>query len=90
MSGSRGDELPLARLVLVMVLLSLAGSIVAGAHYILMDLPVQNSLRPPVNSACSLIPSGYCYTVAMTLCQPTSFNGPGAVSSCLADAGCCR
>ena len=42
---------PLARLVLFMVCLSVAGSIMAGAHYYAVDLPEQNAklLTPPSN-----------------------------------------
>ncbi|MFA6333609.1 MAG: hypothetical protein WCX22_11695 [Methanoregula sp.] len=41
---------PLARLVLFMVCLSIAGSIVAGAHYYAIDLPQQKSIDAPQNS----------------------------------------
>jgi len=43
---------PLARLVLVMICLSIAGSIVAGAHYYVVDLPQQKALQAPTNTAC--------------------------------------
>jgi hypothetical protein len=41
---------PLVRLVLFMVCLSIAGSIVAGAHYYAVDLPQQQALQAPTNS----------------------------------------
>ena len=41
---------PLARLVLFMVCLSIAGSIVAGLHYNAVDLPRQNALQAPSNA----------------------------------------
>jgi hypothetical protein len=41
---------PLARLVLFVVCLSIAGSFVAGAHYVMVDLPAQNAqLQAPTN-----------------------------------------
>jgi len=44
--------LPLARLVLFLVCLSITGSIVAGAHYYAIDLPEQKALSeyPPANA----------------------------------------
>ena len=42
---------PLARLVLFIVCLSIAGSIIAGVHYFAIDLPQQNALQAPENSA---------------------------------------
>jgi hypothetical protein len=44
---------PLARLVLFMICLALAGSIVAGAHYYTVDLPQQKDAanHPPDNGA---------------------------------------
>lgn len=41
---------PLARLVVFMVCLSIAGSIVAGVHYYAVDLPQQQSLQAPTNA----------------------------------------
>jgi len=40
---------PLARLVLFLVLLALAGSIAGGAHYAAVDLPAQKNVPPPAN-----------------------------------------
>ncbi|MFA5268088.1 MAG: hypothetical protein WC379_08945 [Methanoregula sp.] len=40
---------PLARLVLFMVCLSIAGSFAAGIHYYIVDLPAQASLQAPTN-----------------------------------------
>ena len=42
---------PLARLVLFIVCLSIAGSIAAGVHYFAVDLPEQKALseHPPAN-----------------------------------------
>jgi len=48
---------PLARLVLVMVCLSIAGAFFAGVHYVVIDLPQQEfASHPPSNS-------GSCYPV---------------------------
>ncbi|MCK9581861.1 MAG: hypothetical protein M0Q92_15635 [Methanoregula sp.] len=41
---------PLARLVLFMICLSIAGTVVAGAHYYAVDLPLQAEVKAPVNS----------------------------------------
>jgi len=41
---------PLARLVLFIVCLSIAGSIVAGVHYYAVDLPQQQNVQAPTNS----------------------------------------
>jgi len=40
---------PLARLVLFIVCLSIAGSFVAGLHYVAVDLPRQQNVQPPSN-----------------------------------------
>ncbi len=42
---------PLARLVLFMICLSIAGTIVSGIHYLAIDRPQQeNALQAPMNS----------------------------------------
>jgi hypothetical protein len=46
MSESRS---PLARLVLFMVCLALAGSFIAGMHYFVVDLPQQQTIQAPTN-----------------------------------------
>jgi hypothetical protein len=47
--GESGKS-PLARLVLFMVCLALAGSMIAGIHYLTIDLPSQDSVKAPLNS----------------------------------------
>lgn len=42
---------PLSRLVLFIVGLAIAGSIVAGVHYFVIDLPQQNAMQPPTNDS---------------------------------------
>jgi predicted nucleic acid-binding Zn-ribbon protein len=49
MAGIQSEKSPLARLVLVIICLSVFGSIVAGAHYFAIDLPAQKILQAPVN-----------------------------------------
>lgn len=49
MSGSPYS--PLARLVLFMICLSVAGAFVAGVHYFAADLPQQKALKTPTNNA---------------------------------------
>ena len=47
------EQSPLARLVLFMVCLAVAGSIMAGAHYYAIDIPQQNALQAPENAGVS-------------------------------------
>lgn len=50
MTGNHRERSPLARLVLFMIFLSLAGTLVAGLHWYAIDLPVQQELiRAPDN-----------------------------------------
>jgi hypothetical protein len=51
---------PLARLVLFMVCLSVAGSFLAGVHYFAVDLPQQQSLAAPKNDMCGFVDANYC------------------------------
>lgn len=44
------EQSPLARLVLFMMCLTIAGSVVAGAHYYTVDLPAQKNLQAPENA----------------------------------------
>lgn len=52
MTETRAERSPLARLILFMVCLSIARSIVAGAHYYAIDLPDQerSALQQPENA----------------------------------------
>ncbi|AGB03403.1 hypothetical protein [Methanoregula formicica] len=47
--GSQEGKSPVARLVLFMVCLSVAGAFVAGLHYYTVDLPQQNAVQAPEN-----------------------------------------
>jgi hypothetical protein len=49
MISLQSEKSPLARLVLFMVCLSVAGSIVAGVHYYTVDLPQQQNVQAPAN-----------------------------------------
>ncbi len=51
MSLSQSPQSPLARLVLFMVCLAIAGSFGAGAHYYAVDVPQQNTVQAPENAA---------------------------------------
>jgi hypothetical protein len=53
MSSTPQERSPLARLVLFIICLSIAGTLTAGVHYALIDLPQQQDVKVPVNSACS-------------------------------------
>jgi hypothetical protein len=46
---SQSAQSPLARFIVFMVMLSVAGSILAGFHYYAVDLPQQKELQPPKN-----------------------------------------
>ena len=81
MADKESTQSPLARLVLFMVCLSVAGSIIAGVHYYAVDLPEQNAVQVPSNGngplyGCSLCryecartpPDDYC-TACMSDCK---------------------
>lgn len=59
MPGTTPEKSPLARLVLFMFCLSIAATIVAGAHYAVIDLPRQNAVQIPTNDASDLIKECY-------------------------------
>jgi hypothetical protein len=63
MTSSQSTRSPLARLVLFMVCVSIAGSIVAGVHYYAVDLPHQNAVTAPENTASSGQYRASCSTV---------------------------
>ncbi len=46
---SQSAKSPLARLVLFMVCLSVAGAFIAGVHYFAVDLPQQQNVQAPAN-----------------------------------------
>jgi hypothetical protein len=67
---------PLARLVLFMVCLSIAGTVVAGAHYFAVDLPQQKALPAPANDLSPCEKScAYCYY--------TSYNPGTCYTNCV-------
>jgi hypothetical protein len=77
---------PLARLVLFMIFLSIAGSFVAGIHYYAVDLPLQNSVQAPANNdACDDVQNRACRKICLAL----GFNSHDAYLNCLKDNGCC-
>lgn len=88
---SDSHQSPLTRLVIFMICLAALGSIVAGAHYLAVDLPTQEAaLYPPVNSeSCSIIYTGYCGHIRATICHVggTDLNW---LKSCMKDYGCCE
>jgi hypothetical protein len=53
MTPPPNEKSPLARLVLFMVCLSIAGGLVAGACYAAVDLPQQKTIAIPHNEDCS-------------------------------------
>lgn len=50
MADTQSGKTSLARLVLFIICLAVAGSILAGAHYYAIDLPQQNAVVAPANS----------------------------------------
>ena len=52
MTPPQQGKSPLAQLVLFMVCLAVAGSIVAGAHYVVVDKPAHDALPAPANGDC--------------------------------------
>jgi len=84
------EQSPLARLVLFMIFLSIAGTVVAGAHYIAFDRPAQETaLHPPANAeSCTLIFTGNCAKIRNSLCHVggTDLNW---LKLCMKDYGCC-
>ena len=72
---------PLARLVLFMVCLAIAGTIAAGAHYVLIDIPEQEMAPPPMNydgAACASCMASCAYKVWDDSC----------VNACLRSCDC--
>ncbi len=53
---SEATQTPLSRLILFMICLAIAGSIVAGAHYYAVDLPVQNAVTQQPANCCRCPP----------------------------------
>lgn len=58
MLSEKTEQTPLARLVIFMICLAIAGSIVAGAHYAFVDLPAQASAAVQPSNA--LLPAESC------------------------------
>jgi hypothetical protein len=90
MSASHPARSPLARLVLFMVCLSVASTIVAGAHYIAVDRPAQQAaFHPPVNSeSCTIIYTGSCSWIRATICH-VGGSDLDWLTSCMKENGCC-
>lgn len=78
MADTRSEKTPLARLMLFMICLSVAGSIVAGVHYYAVDLPEQKAraLQAPQNAehlktACDVCMAGCAWDKDVWGCQQT-------------------
>jgi uncharacterized protein YneF (UPF0154 family) len=84
------EKSPLARLFLFIICLSIAGSIVAGAHYLAVDLPAKEiALHPPANSeSCTILYTAHCTKIRATICRAggTDLNW---LKVCMKDNGCC-
>lgn len=78
MTGKNIPPSPLARLVLFMICLSIAGSLVAGIHYFATDLPAQKEVQPPMNRA-----GDPACVSCMAACELKIFGGyEGCVRDC--------
>ncbi|MFA5267689.1 MAG: hypothetical protein WC379_06925 [Methanoregula sp.] len=75
MAEIQSEKTPLARLVLFMVCLAVAASIVAGAHYYAVELPLQEAISAPQNSGMSC---QECYD----WCSATYPNSGGCKYNC--------
>jgi len=87
---TESQQSPLARLVLFVVCLSIAGGILAGVHYAVIDRPAQEAaLHPPANSeSCTIIYTGNCGYIRATICR-VGGTDLGWLQSCMKDYGCC-
>jgi hypothetical protein len=90
MTACQSTRSPLARLVLFMICLAIAGSAIAGAHYAVVDLPAQNHVQnPPANSeSCTILHSGNCIKIRATICQ-VGGTDLDWVKTCMKLYGCC-
>jgi len=86
---------PLACLVLFLVLLALAGSILAAVHYAAVDLPAQKAISAPHNGQICYSrysnPGTRCYSMANTVCA-VYLGGSAdtaAFNACMKEYGCC-
>ena len=81
---------PLARLVLFTVCLAIAGSCVAGMHYVVIDRPAQEAaLQPPANSgSCTLITTGRCAGIRSSICMIAGAD-MAYLKSCMELYDCC-
>ena len=89
MAGTKFAGSPLTRLIFFMVCLAIACSIIAGAHYFIVDLPMQKAVEAPANGEdCTLINSDYCrydgqVTCGLVIGQQNYFR-------CMREMGCCE
>ena len=74
---------PLARLVLFMFFLSIAGAFIAGVHYAAIDLPQQNSVIAPTNG-------NEVLTACLAACEAKYWRGtPQGVNAAVGCANAC-
>ena len=76
---------PLARLVLFTVCLAIAGTILAGAHYFVVDLPHQNAVAAPKNG---VGPIGSCDLDISRLCYHLCYYNAECARQCGLEYGC--
>jgi hypothetical protein len=78
------EKSPLAQLVLFMVCLAIAASILASAHYLVIDLPAQKNLPAPENAVSSTMNCAMCmnnckidpdYYLCISICKDLECSG---------------
>ncbi|MHB8164090.1 MAG: hypothetical protein ACYDDV_07035 [Methanoregula sp.] len=72
MSSPSHERSPLARLVLFIICLSIAGSFIAGIHYLAIDLPAQKNVQAPENGRGMAPCLESCYDTYCTRVEQTS------------------
>jgi len=84
MAETKASPSPLARLVLFICCLAIAASILAAAHYLVIDLPAQKNLPAPENAQYSNSNCDICrqnckidsdYFLCLSICQDLECSG---------------
>jgi hypothetical protein len=78
------NQSSLARLVLFMICLAIAGSIIAGVHYFVVDHPQQQGMKTPANGLCEYS----CY--ASCVADQKTCEAEGGMRNCLTDLNACE
>ena len=91
MTITLSERSSLARLVLFIVCLAIAGSFVAGIHYFTVDLPAQKAVQAPANGeSCTVRHDNFCARMITSICHAPGVISIGNYYDCLRDLGCCE